>query len=449
MSEVRGAAERIVGAHGIRGRVPQELDPGGAYRTGAAFALLTGAPVIAVAHDLRGCSPALADAFAQGVLDQGADALDAGPGPADCLTYLSGYLEVPGALVTAGRGPGAPHGIRLCRAGAVAVAEGTGLEAIRERLAGPRPALTGRPGSVVRAPVLDDYAGHLRSLVDLGGIRPVRVVVDAAHGIAALTAPRALHHPAVEVVPVRFARDNGRAGQPGWDLGERVRRCGADLGLAFDEGADRCRVVDERGAAVPPTAVVALVAARELARRPGAAVVHDLITSRAAIEAVEEAGGIPLRSRVGRAAIRSLMAEQGAAFGAAHSGRYYFRDFWCADSAMLAALHLVAEVGETGRGLSELTAGHDRYPRSGEIGIRVEDPAAALRRVAAYFAGSGAELDHLDGVTGEFGDGSWFNVRAARGAPLVRIHVEAEAPAAMEALRDRVLAVLTASASAR
>ncbi|MGW8331395.1 phosphomannomutase/phosphoglucomutase [Streptomyces sp. NPDC055897] len=449
MRESRGTAERIVGPNGIRGRVPDELDAGGAYRTGAAFALLSGAPVIAVAHDLRGSSPALADAFAQGVLDQGADALDAGPGPADCLTYLSGYLDVPGALVTAGHGPGAPHGIRLCRAGAVPVTEGTGLEAIRERLAGPRPALTDQPGSVVRAPVLDDYARHLRSLVDLSGIRRVRVVVDAGHGIAALTAPRALHHPAVELVPVRFGPGNDRAGQAGWDLGERVRRSGADLGLAFDAGADRCRAVDERGAAISPAAVVALVAARELARRPGAAVVHDLITSRAAIEAVEEAGGIPLRSRVGRSAIRSLMAEQGAAFGAAASGRYYFRDFWCADSAMLAALHLVAELGETGRRLSELVAGHDRYPRSGEIGVRVEDPMAALHRVATYFAATDAELDRLDGVTGEFGDGSWFNVRAARSAHLVRIHVEAEAPAAMEALRDRVLSVVTASAPAR
>ncbi|MGW2790437.1 phosphomannomutase/phosphoglucomutase [Streptomyces sp. NPDC001251] len=443
MTESRGTAERIVGTDGIRGRVPEELDPGGAYRTGAAFALLTGAPVIAVAHDLRGCSPALADAFAQGVLDQGADVVDAGAGPADCLAYLSGRLDVPGALVTAGRGPGAPYGIRLCHAGAAPVTEGTGLEAIRERLAGPRPALTDHPGSVVRAPVLDDYVRQLRSLVDLGGIRPLKVVVDAAHGIAALTAPRALHHPAVELVPVRFAFDEDPAGQPDGDLGERVRRSGADLGLAFDEGADRCRVVDERGAAVSPAAVVALVAARELARRPGAAVVHDLIVSRAAIEAVEEAGGIPLRSPVGRAAIRSLMAEQGAAFGAAHSGRYYFRDFWCADSAMLAALHLVAEVGETGRGLSRLTAGLDRYPRSGGIGIRVADPMAALRRVAAHFADTGAELDRLDGVTGEFGDGSWFNVRAAHGAPLIRVHVEAEDPATMEALRDRVLAVLT------
>ncbi|MFD7341582.1 phosphomannomutase/phosphoglucomutase [Streptomyces violascens] len=444
MSEVPGTAERIVGTYGIRGRVPDELDPGGAYRTGAAFALLTGAPAVAVAHDLRGSSPALADALAQGVLDQGADVLDAGPGPADCLTYLSGQLEVPSALVTSGHGPGAPHGIRLCRAGAVTVAEGTGLEAIRERLTGPRPPMADEPGSTVVAPVLDDYARHLRSLVDLTGIRPLKVVVDAAHGMAALTAPRVLH-PAVELVPVRFPGTNERSRHGGWDLGEWVRRTGADLGLAFDAGADRCRAVDERGAAVPPAAVIGLVAARELARRPGAAVVHDLITSRSAIEAVEGAGGIPLRCRAGRAAIRSLMAEQGAAFGGSHSGRSYFRDFWCADSAMLAALHLVAELGHSGRRLSELAAGHDRYPRSGEIGIRVEDPVAALHRVTAHFAATEAELDHLDGVTGEFGDGSWFNVRAARTAPLVRIHVEAETPAAMETLRDRVLGVVTGS----
>ncbi|MGW2858600.1 phosphomannomutase/phosphoglucomutase [Streptomyces sp. NPDC001205] len=446
MSETRGTAERIVGAHGIRGRVPDELDQGGSYRAGAAFALLTGVPVIAVAHDARGCSPALADAFAQGVLDQGADVLDAGPGPADCLTYLCGYLEVPGALVTAGQGPGAPHGIRLCGPGAVPVAEGSGLEAIRARLAGPRPPMAELPGSVVPAPVLDDYACHLRSLVDLSGIRRLKVVVDAGHGMAALTAPRVLHHHAVELVPVRFERPGARGGQTTGDLAQWVRRAGADLGLAFDAGADRCRAVDEHGAPVPSAAVIALVAARELARRPGAAVVHDLITSRSAVEAVEAAGGIPLRCRVGRSAIRSLMAEQDAAFGGGHAGRYYFRDFWCADSAMLAALHLVAELGQSGRTLSQLAAGHDRYPRSGEIGVRVEDPVAALHRVTAHFAATAA-LDHLDGVTGEFGDGSWFNVRAARTAPLVRIHVEAEDPAAMEALRDRVLGVVTASAA--
>ncbi|MGW2813480.1 phosphomannomutase/phosphoglucomutase [Streptomyces sp. NPDC001415] len=448
MSEVRGTAERIIGAYGVRGRVPDELDLGGAYRTGAAFALLTGAPVVAVAHDLRGSSPALADAFGQGILDQGADVLDAGPGPADALTCLSGHLDVPGALVTAGHGSGAPHAIRLCRAGAVAVAEGTGLEAIRERLAGPRPPMTDAPGSVVAAPVLDDYARKLRSLVDLSGIRPLKVVVDAPHGMAALTAPRVLH-PAVELVPVRFQVSNERSGQGSWYLGERVRRTGADLGLAFDAGAEHLRAVDERGVAVSPAAVIALVAARELARRPGAAVVHDLITSRSAIEAVEAAGGIPLRCRAGRAAIRSLMAEQGAAFGGSHSGRYYFRDFWCADSALLAALHLVAELGHSGRKLSELVAGHDRYPRSGEIGIRVEDPVAALHRVTAHFAATDAELDHLDGVTGEFGDGSWFNVRAARTVPLVRIHVEAETLAAMEGLRERVLSVVAASVPAR
>ncbi|MFG3281870.1 phosphomannomutase/phosphoglucomutase [Streptomyces sp. NPDC048111] len=442
MREPWGAPGPQVGPHGVSGRVPGELDPGRAYRAGAALALVTGAPVVAVAHDGRGSAPALADAFAQGVLDQGADALDAGPGPADCLTYLSGRLDVPAALVTAGPGPGAPHRIRMCRAGATALAEKEGLDVVRACLTGARPPMADEPGSVVRAPVLDDYARHLRSLVDLRGIRRVKVVVDAGHGVAALTAPRVLCHPAVELVPLRFGPANGARGQGPWDLGERVRGADADLGLAFDAAADRCRVVDERGATVAPATVTALLATRELAGRPGAAVIHDVITSRRAVEAIEAAGGIPLRSRVGRAAIRALMAEHGAAFGAGHSGRSYFRDFWCADSALLAALHLVAELGRSGRPLSHLASGQERYPHSGEIGVRVDDPGAALGRVAAHFAGTGAALDRLDGVSGEFGDGSWFNVRAARGAPLVRVQVEARAPAAMEALRDRVLALV-------
>ncbi|MEW2623862.1 phosphomannomutase/phosphoglucomutase [Streptomyces sp. NPDC048106] len=439
--------DRLVTPYDIRGRYRVELDLGLAYRAGAAFTELTGAGAIAVAHDARTSSPPLADAFGQGVLDQGADVVDAGLGSTDYLHYVSGRLDVPGAMITAGRAPAPYNGIRLCRAGAVDVDEGTGMELLRRRLRGPRPPLADRPGSVLPARLLADYAEHLRALADLSDIRPLKVVVDAGNGMAGLTAPLVLGHPSIELVPLHFELD-GTFPYRGPDLAdvsglrEAVRESGADVGLAFDGDGDRLRAVDERGAEVPPAAVIALVAGRELARRPGAAVVHDLVTATSAIDAIKEAGGIPVRSRVGPAAIKALMAEQDAAFGGAHCGHYYFRDFWYADTGMLAALHLLAELGDSGQELSELAARHDRYAGSGTIDVPVPDPPAALQRVVRHFAAAGTALDHLDGVTGELADGSWFNVRAPGTGPVVRVNVEAGTVAAMGRLRDRVLDVV-------
>ncbi|NDK26752.1 phosphomannomutase/phosphoglucomutase [Streptomyces sp. TR1341] len=439
--------DRIVTPYDIRGRFRAELDPGLAYRAGAAFTELTGACAIAVGHDARTSSPPLADAFAQGVLDQGADVVDAGLASTDCLHYVSGHLDIPGAMITAGRAPAPYNGIRLCRAGAVDVDEGTGMALLRRRLRGPRPPLTDRPGSMLPTHVLADYAEHLRALVDLSDIRPLKVVVDAGNGTAGLTAPLVLGHPSIELVPLHFELD-GTFPHRGPDLAdvrglrEAVRESGADAGLAFDGDGDRLLAMDERGAVVPPAAVIALVAGRELARRPGAAVVHDLVTPTSAIDAIKEAGGIPVRSRVGPAAIKALMAEQDAAFGGAHCGHYYFRDFWYADTGMLAALHLLAELGACGRELSELAARHDRYAGSGAIDVAVPDPPAALQRVVRHFAADGTALDHLDGVTGELADGSWFNVRAPGTGPVVRVNVEAGTVAAMGRLRDRVVGVV-------
>ncbi|GAA2318750.1 phosphomannomutase/phosphoglucomutase [Streptomyces kunmingensis] len=436
--------DRIVCAYDIRGRFREELDPGLAYRVGAAFTELTGAGAVAVAHDMRSSSPCLADALAQGVLDQGADVVDAGLGSTDYLHYVSGRFDVPGVMVTAGRAPAAYNGFRLCRAGAVDVGEGTGLELLRRRLREPRPALTDRPGSIRPTRVLSGYARHLRSLVDLTAIRPLKIVVDAGNGMAGLTAPLVLEHPSIELVPLHFELDGTfphrgpELADPG-QLQDRVRETGADLGLAFDGDGDRCLAVDERGRVVPPAAVIALVAGRELARRPGAAVVHDLVTSTSAIEAIKEAGGIPVRSRVGPAAIKALMAEQDAAFGGAHCGRYYFRDFWYADTGMLAALHLLAELGGSRQELSDLVARHDRHASSGVFDVPVPDPAAALQRVVRHFTAHGAELDHLDGVSGELADGAWLNVRVPSAAPVVRVNVEAATVAAMGRLRDRVV----------
>ncbi|MYW67502.1 phosphomannomutase/phosphoglucomutase [Streptomyces sp. SID8379] len=440
----------IVTPYDIRGLFRAEVDPGLAYRVGAAFTELTGAGAIAVAHDARESSPCLADALAQGVLDQGADVVDAGLGSTDYLHYVSGRLDVPGAMVTAGRAPAPYNGIRLCHAGAVAVDESTGMERLRRRLRQPRPPLTECPGSVVPSRDLTGYAEHLRALVDLADIRPLKVVVDAGNGVAGLTAPLVLDHPAVELVPLHFELD-GTFPHRAPDLEdvsglrERVRETGADLGLAFDGDGDRLLAVDERGATVPAAAVIALVARRELARRPGAAVVHDLVTATSAVEAIKEAGGIPVRSRVGPAAIKALMAEQDAAFGGGHCGHYYFRDLWYADTGMLAALHLLAELGESGAELSELAARHDGYACSGAIDVPVPDPLAALQRVVRHFAAHGTDLDHLDGVTGELADGARFNVRVPGTGPVVRVNVEAGTVAAMGRLRDRVVDVVVSA----
>ncbi|GAA5015849.1 phosphomannomutase/phosphoglucomutase [Kitasatospora paranensis] len=445
-------AARLVGAHHIRGLAPQELDEAAAHRIGSAFVALTGADEIAVARDMRGTSPMLADAFARGVLEHGADVVDAGPGSADYLSFVSGCLGVPGAMVTAGHHPAAYNGITLCRAGAVPVGEGSGLELIRAALAGPaaaRPAAV--PGRRRRVALLDDYAARLRSLVDLSGPRPVKVVVDAGNGMAGLTVPLVLDHPLLEVVPVYFEPDGAfpnHEADPARpanvaDLRARVRAEGADVGLAFDGDGDRCLAVDERGEAVPASSVLALVASRLLADEPGARVVHDLLTSRSAIEVIEERGGVPVRSRVGRPFVKALMAEHGAVLGGEHSGRYYFRDFWCAETGMLAALHLLAELSATGRPLSELVSGCVRYAASAEIELVVPDPVAAMVRVERSLGDAAAATDRLDGLTASFADGSWFNLRASGTAPVLRLNAEAPDEGGLGRLRNAVLRAAT------
>jgi phosphomannomutase len=445
-------AARLVTAYDIRGLAPQELDEAAAHRIGAAFVALTGADEIAVVRDMRETSSLLADAFVRGVLEQGGDVVDAGLGSTDHLSFVSGRLGIPGAMVTAGHDPAACNGVKLCRAGAVPIAEGSGLERIRAALAepGPPPAAA-VPGRRRRVALLDDYAAYLRSLVDLSGLRPLKVVVDAGNGMAGLTAPLVLDHPLLEVVPMYFEPDGAFPNHEAdptkpanvVDLKARVRAEDADLGLAFDGDADRCLVVDERGEAVPASSVIALVASRLLADEPGGRVVHDLITSRSAAEVIEEQGGVPVRSRVGRSSVTALMAEHGAVFGAEHSGHYYFRDFWSADSGMLAALHVLAELSAADRPLSELVGGHVRYAASQEIDLVVPDPAAAMARVERSLGDAAVATDRTDGLTASFADGSWFNLRASSTEPVLRLNAEAPDEGGLGRLRNAVLRAAT------
>jgi phosphomannomutase len=441
----------IVKAYDVRGVVPDQLDEDVARAVGAAFARFTGAARIVTAHDMRDSSPALAAAFADGVTGQGADVLEAGLGSTDLLYFASGSLDLPGAMFTASHNPARYNGIKLCRAGAAPVGQDSGLREIRALAEQDLPP-AGTRGGVRRQDLLPAYAEHLRTLVDLTGIRPLTVVVDAGNGMAGHTVPAVLGDGTLPltVVPLYFELDgtfpNHEANplEPAnlRDLQAKVPEVGADLGLAFDGDADRCFVVDERGAPVSPSAITALVAVRALAAAPGSAVIHNLITSHAVPEIVAEHGGTPVRTRVGHSFIKERMAETGAVFGGEHSAHYYFRDFWRADTGMLAAMHVLAELGGQPRPLSELAAGYERYAASGEVNSTVADAAERMAAVEKAYADRAVTIDHLDGLTVELPDGGWFNLRPSNTEPLLRLNVEAPDGAAMAALRDAVLALV-------
>ncbi|MFJ4621312.1 phosphomannomutase/phosphoglucomutase [Streptomyces sp. NPDC088812] len=448
---------QIVKAYDVRGLVPDQWDESLAELFGAAFARVTGAGAIVVGHDMRPSSPGLTRAFARGAAARGVDVTEIGLCSTDQLYYASGALNLPGAMFTASHNPAQYNGIKLCRAGAAPVGQDTGLAEIRDlveqwtRSGAPEPAPT--PGTVTRAETLDDYAAHLRSLVDLTAVRPLKVVVDAGNGMGGHTVPTVFAGLPLTLVPLYFELDgtfpNHEANplDPAnlVDLQKRVREEGADLGLAFDGDADRCFVVDEQGEPVSPSAITALVAVRELARHGGrGTVIHNLITSWTVPEVVEENGGTPVRTRVGHSFIKAEMARTGAIFGGEHSAHYYFKDFWNADTGMLAALHVLAALGGQDAPLSSLVAQYDRYAGSGEINSTVTDQSASIAAIkAAYGTRDDVTLDELDGLTVSSGQW-WFNVRPSNTEPLLRLNAEARDEATMRKIRDEVLGIIRA-----
>ncbi|RAY14269.1 phosphomannomutase/phosphoglucomutase [Actinomadura craniellae] len=445
-----GDLAKIFKAYDIRGVVPAELDVETAAAIGAAFVRVTGATAVVTAYDMRESSVPLAAAFARGATAQGADVIEAGLGSTDMLYYASGSLDLPGAMFTASHNPARYNGLKLCRAGAKPIGRDTGLGEIRELVERGVPAYEGAPGKVSSQDVLQGYADHLKTLVDLSGIRPLKVVVDAGNGMGGHTVPTVFAGLPIDLVSLYFELDgtfpnheaNPIEPENLRDLQAKVRETGADIGLAFDGDADRCFVVDERGEIVSPSAVTALVAARELAKHPGANIVHNLITSRAVPELITEHGGTPIRTRVGHSFIKQTMAETGAVFGGEHSAHFYFRDFWFADSGMLAALHVLAALGEQDGPLSGLLREYDRYPASGEINSEVADQAAATELVRTEFADrSGVTVDELDGLTVGTADW-WFNLRPSNTEPLLRLNVEAADEQTMREIRDEVLAIV-------
>lgn len=469
----------FVKAYDVRGVVPEQLNESVAEAFGAAFAVVVagpdGAGGIVVGHDMRPSSPALSEAFARGAATQGVDVTVIGLCSTDGLYYASGALDRPGAMFTASHNPARYNGIKLCRAGARPISLETGLAQIRDLAQGQ---LDGQPlveaavaGTVTTRDVLPEYAAYLRGLVDLSGIRPLKVVVDAGNGMGGYTVPAVLGTDAglpklpIEIVPLYFELDgtfpNHEANplEPAnlVDLQDAVVRHGADVGLAFDGDADRCFAVDERGEPVNPSAITALVATREIAREVAAGVpvgeisiVHNLISSAAVPQIVAETGAKPVRTRVGHSFIKAEMARHNAVFGGEHSAHYYFRDFWFADTGMLAAMHLLAALGETDQPLSALVGQFQRYVASGEINSTVSDAAAATERVrrwAVAHAGGDLATDTLDGTTLTF-DGTpmwWLNLRASNTEPLLRLNVEAADEPTMSAIRDAVLPLIRAS----
>ncbi|MFJ1587406.1 phosphomannomutase/phosphoglucomutase [Streptomyces sp. NPDC088197] len=445
---------QLVKAYDVRGVVPDQWDEPLAEIFGAAFATVTDATAIVVGHDMRPSSPGLSAAFARGAASRGADVTGIGLCSTDELYFASGQLDLPGAMFTASHNPARYNGIKMCRAGAAPIGQDTGLADIRglaeKWLENGVPAVDVETGTLVRRDVLGDYAAYLRSLVDLSGIRPLKVVVDAGNGMGGHTVPTVLDGLPVDLVPMYFELDGTFPNHEAnpldpknlVDLQARVRETGADIGLAFDGDADRCFAVDERGEPVSPSAVTALVAARELAKHPGATIIHNLITSWSVPEVVREHGGVPVRTRVGHSFIKQEMADSGAVFGGEHSAHYYFREFWNADTGMLAALHLLAALGAQDGPLSALVAAYDRYAGSGEINSTVADQAASTAAVRAAFAGQdGVTFDELDGLTVTSADW-WFNLRASNTEPLLRLNVEARDAEGVARVRDQVLAIV-------
>ncbi|MFC8800910.1 phosphomannomutase/phosphoglucomutase [Promicromonospora sp. NPDC057138] len=482
----------LVKAYDVRGVVPDQLSPEVARALGAAFARVVvlpdagaddagaddaGAaserPGVVIGRDMRDSGPELVDAFAAGLTAAGVDVTLIGLCSTDGLYFASGQLDRPGAMFTASHNPAQYNGIKLCRSGARPVGQETGLAQIRDLAQGylddalPQP--VAEPGQIAERDLLADYASFLRSLVDLSGIRPLKVVVDAGNGMAGLTAPAVLQEAAglaglpLDVVPLFFELDgsfpNHEANplEPSnlIDLQAAVVANEADLGLAFDGDADRCFVVDERGGAVSPSAVTALVGlaevTKELATGRTPTVIHNLITSRAVPDLLSAAGATTVRTRVGHSFIKAQMAQHGAVFGGEHSAHYYFRDFWYADTGMLAALHVLAAVGTQDHTMSELAEMFEPYVGSGEINSTVSDAAAATERVLdAYRAAyPGIVVDTLDGVTVSHWESHpqwWFNLRASNTEPLLRLNVEAADQDIMEKVRDDVLSLVRETA---
>jgi len=439
-------------SYDVRGVVPTEFTPEAAYRIGRALVVAMRPDTVVVGRDMRVSGPLISGSLIDGIRDQGADVVDLGLVSTDALYFAVGKLGfTAGAMVTASHNPAEYNGVKICREEARPLSLESGLAEIRDlAVAGdfPEPE-DGRRGSVTERDILDDYAEHVLSLVDAATIRPLKIAIDAGNGMAGATVPRVFKHLPCEIVPLYFELDGTFPNHPAnplepeniKDLQALVRDQSCDLGVAFDGDADRVFLIDETGEFVGGDMVTAMVSVKMLERSPGSAIVYNLICSRSAPETIEREGGRPIRSRVGHSYIKATMRQEDAVFGGEHSGHFYFRNFWYADSGMIALLTVLELISETNQPLSAVLAPLDPRVRSGEINSEVADADAVVAKIETHYRGEGAEIDHLDGATVEFPDW-WFNLRSSNTQPLLRLNVEADNPELLERSTKEVLAMI-------
>jgi phosphomannomutase len=442
--------DSIFKAYDVRGVYPAELDEEGAARIGHAFGRFVGAERIIVGRDMRTSGESLSRAFAAGAMGAGVRTIDLGLVSTDALYYASGVLDLPGAMFTASHNPPEYNGLKLCRAQAAPIGGDSGLQEIKEAAARAELGELSAP-AVEHQEILDRYAAHCRSFVDESVLRPLKVAIDAGNGMAGKTVPLVFGPLPFEVVPLYFELDgtfpnhlaNPIEPENIVDLQKAVVEHGCDVGVAFDGDADRVFLVDEKGDPISGSTTTALVAERLLKKNPGEKILYNLICSWAVKEVIEENGGIPIRTRVGHSFIKEIMAETGAIFGGEHSGHYYFRDNFRADSGMIAALLTLEGMSEAGVPLSKTVEPYERYFQSGEINSEVTDQQGTLKKLAERY--SDGKLDWTDGLTVEYDDW-WFNCRPSNTEPLLRLNLEARTKELMERKRDEVLAVIRGGA---
>ena len=444
----------IFKAYDVRGTYPDQLDEAMARAVGSAFADHVAAPSVLIARDMRASGVALSAAFAEGVRARGVEVIDIGLASTDLLYFASGYLDAPGAMFTASHNPAAYNGIKLCRAGARPIGTDTGLADIEASTIAylVQPA-TGELAALIERSVLDEWVDHVRSFVTVGALTHLRIVADTANGMGGYVAPAVFADQPFDVEILYPELDGTFPNHPAdplnpdniVDLQRRVLETGADVGLAFDGDADRVFLVDERARPLSGSTTTAMVASVMLERHPGATILYNLICSRAVPEVINEFGGVGVRTRVGHSYIKQVMADTGAVFGGEHSGHYYYRDNYCADSGIITAMVVLELLGREGRPLSEVAAPFVRYASSGEINTRVDDPAAVVEAITERMRAAGTNVDELDGLTVEH-ETWWFNLRPSNTEPLLRLNVEAHDAVSCDAHVAEVLAMIKETA---
>lgn len=440
-------------AYDVRGIVPTELTPDIARLIGRALVATLDPETVVVGRDMRVSSPELATALMDGIRDGGANVVDVGMVSTDALSFAIGNYGYPaGVMVTASHNPPEYNGFKIAREEARALSLSDGLDKIRDRILEnnlPAPLANANRGMRQSRDILDDYAAHMLSLIDVRRLRPLKIAIDAGNGMAGLTVPRVFRNLPIEIIPLYFEPDGTFPNHPAnpiepentEELRRVVKENHLDLGAAFDGDADRVFLIDERGSFVGGDMLTAMVASRMLDRNPGAAIVYNLISSRGVPELIAAKGGRAIRSRVGHSYIKETMRKEDAVFGGEHSGHFYFRDNWYADSGMAALLFALEMISEEDKPLSAVIAPLDHRFRSGEINSEVANPGATTQAIEDRFRELGAEIDHLDGITVNFPDW-WFNLRASNTQPLLRLNVEADSEALLEEKTQEVLSMI-------